>query len=241
MATEDRKTNGGLVADSKQSNEQTTGTGRSEENPRTETPTEGGRKRGRPRTTATTENTGSTTGTTEEKGISGLVVVGNENSVPTPKPAKQKRTRTKKTTKNDVAFNEDQLKAILLTISGVLSTSESGKIFALTEAECTQIAKPLSNIIANNDSLKGLSEHSDSIALVTACAMIFLPKLFIFLQYKKQQKTLKNNGVKLIKQEVKPNDETRKTDGGNNKPNGNITPDSKNSSSAILSAIPSIM
>ena len=217
--------------------ESTTGTGQGEKDSST---TESGKRgRGRPRTTST--DTG--TATAEKEGISGLVVINKEETPtepPTPKKAKQKRKRTKKNDKNDSVFNAEQITAIFMTASAILSNSETAKIFALSEAEAKQIAEPLANIIAKNDSLSGLAEHSDSIALVTACFMIFVPKLVIFFTIQKQKKVLKEKGVKIIKED-KTNVKTGKTSSDSGRVNRNDTSDNATNVNGTLSTLPSIM
>lgn len=179
---------------------------------------------------------GATTGTdTKKENISRLVDVTEE--IPTPKKAKKKRTRTTK--KNDAPFNEEQIKGVIMVMSGIMGQSETGKIFALSEGEAEQIAKPLANIIAKNDSLSGLGEHADSIALITACVMIFIPRLIIFLQYQKNKKAMKDKNIKIYKG-VDKNGEKGKTEPRDKSANGTVAPGGTNGSENILSAIPSL-
>lgn len=208
---------------------QNKGTGEPTGNPGTKTPTE---------RTGTGTGTGTPTGTDKEKGISGLAPV---NEVPTPaepKKAKKKRTRTNNK-KNDAPFNAEQIKGILMVMSGVMSQSEAGKIFALTEGEAEQIANPLANIIAKNDSLAGLGEHADSVALITACLMIFIPRLIIFLQYQKNKKALKDKNIKIVKG-VEKNEQKGTPAGNSTGPNRNVTSGGVNGGENILSSIPSL-
>ena len=151
MATENRKSNSGAKTNDSPERK---GTGT---NPSPESSAEG-------RTTGT-GNKDSRTGATEKEKFSGLATVEQAETVPTPKKARKKRTVKKKSAKNDEAFNAEQITALLMTVSAICSTTERGRIFALSEIECKQLAEPLSKIIANNDSMKSIAEHSDSVAL----------------------------------------------------------------------------
>ena len=236
MAKENRNGTSGTETDVQL---EPTGAGKGSEDTSSESTRKG---RGRTRT-----DSGTITKTTEEK-VSGLVDVkpepktetGTDVPIPTLKKAKQKRTRKTNKKKNDTTFNAEQITAILLTVSAILSNSESTQFFALSKREAEQIAEPLANIIATNDSLNALSKHSDSIALVTACFMIFVPKLVMFLTYKKQQKALKEKGVKIMKG-VKENDKTGKTSSDSGRVNRTVTDSGETNDNGTLSAIPSIM
>ena len=188
--------------------------------------------------TASSENTSG--GKTQEKEISGLAPINNEE-VPKPELKKAPKKRTRTTKKNDSVFNEEQITALILSISSVFRASEkdSVKLFALEEAEARQIAIPLSKLITNNDSLKGLTEHSDSIALVTACLMIMMPRLVIFAQMKKQEKKLRDQNIKILKG-TKNNDQKRENDGNSQPAHERATNNNANGSQSVLSILPSI-
>ena len=205
-------------------------------NTRTKTTTAGGAG------TTTGAGTGNTdTGTAKEKELLGVASV-NESPVPKPStPTKPKRKRVqKKKAKNDETFNAEQITMLLMTMSTIMSNSERGAIFALTEIECKQLAEPIANIIANNDSMKELAKHSDSVALATACFMIFAPKIFVWLQYEKAHRKPKGIEVKTVKG-VKGNAE-RKINGSSGTDNsGGASSVSENDSSNVLTDLPSIM
>lgn len=67
----------------------------------------------------------------------------------------------------------------------------------LTDDEVKAITTPLNNILSNSESLKGLNEHADSVALVIACLTIFLPRIMITLSIKgvkkRERKPITNN------------------------------------------------
>lgn len=226
MATENRKSNSGASKNDSPDKGKGTGT-----NPSPESSTEG-RTAG---TGAGDNNSG--TGATEKEKILGLATVENE-TVPVPKKARKKRTVKKKTSKNDEAFNAEQITALLMTVSAICSTTERGRIFALSEIECKQLAEPLSKIIANNDSMKSIAEHSDSVALAMTCFMIFAPKIFVWIQYEKAHRKPKGLEVKTIKG-VKEN--ARKATGNSGADNTGATVNSADHGEDVSSVLPSIM
>ena len=231
MATENRKSNSGASKNDSTERKQGTGT-----NPSPESSAEG-------RTAGTgagtgNNNSGAGTGTTEKEKISGLASVEQSETVPVPKKARKKRTVKKKTSKNDEAFNAEQITALLMTVSAICSTTERGRIFALSEIECKQLAEPLSKIIANNDSMKSIAEHSDSVALAMTCFMIFAPKIFVWLQYEKAHRKPKGLEVKTIKG-VKEN--ARKATGNSGTDSAGATTNSADHGENVSAVLPSIM
>lgn len=227
MATENRKSNSGASKNDSPDKGKGTGT-----NPSPESSAEG-RTAG---TGAGDNNSG--TGTAEKEKILGLASVEQSETVPIPKKARKKRTVKKKTSKNDEAFNAEQITALLMTVSAICSTTERGRIFALSEIECKQLAEPLSKIIANNDSMKTIAEHSDSVALAMTCFMIFAPKIFVWLQYEKAHRKPKGLEVKTIKG-VKEN--ARKATGNSGTDSAGATVNSADHGEDVSSVLPSIM
>ena len=198
---------------------------------------ETGKRRGRPRKNPGTEPGTETAGTEKEKllGLASVNSVGSDEEPPKPKKAKRKRTN-----KNNPTFNAEQIKALLLSTSLILGQSEGGKFFVITEKEAEQIANPLANIIAKNDSLASLGEHSDSIALMTACFMIFIPRLIGYMGYRKSKKVLKDKNVMVLKGAEKKNEQARKDSPGDRKPDGDVAGINENANKGILSGLPSI-
>lgn len=193
------------------------------------------------RRTRTGTNSGTNTGTeavSEKEVIPGMAPV-TDNEVPKPKPATKKRTRTG-SKKNDAPFNAEQISTFILTMSGVLATSEGGKYFALSPAEAEQLAKPLANLIAKNDSLNGLGEHSDSIALLGACALIFIPRLIGYLSYVRAKNKDKTPKL-MIKKEHNPNGTQTANNGSNRQINEPTPLEHPINGESILSGLPSIV
>lgn len=113
---------------------------------------------------------------------------------PVPVPEKPKKGTTKKEPrkprkkKAETSFGGDQLSALIVTISTIMASREGFEMFALSEIEAKQIAEPLSNMIAKSEQLSKVSEHADAVSLVTACIVIFVPRLMMFLDQQKKNK-----------------------------------------------------
>ena len=121
-----------------------------------------------------------------------------------------------------------------MAMSGIMASRPDFAIFALSEAEAQQLAQPIANIIENTGYSEAVGKYADHIALITACLMIFAPRIIVFSQQQKAKKIEKNGGLKLepVKERKSHGDSA-----GDNKP----TPDTKqNSNNAVLSSIPSL-
>lgn len=103
------------------------------------------------------------------------------------RPAGSKTKATAKKKENVV--DHSQLSTLLLTITNIAASKDGLSMFALTQQECEQIAIPLSNILAKNESIgNAASEYADHIALAFAAFTILIPKILLFLQNRKQEK-----------------------------------------------------
>ena len=180
----------------------------SKESGKTKTGTSGNRS-SKTTGTGTGNGTGTGTGTGSSKTIKtekvGKVsVLDNlpDVNIPEPQQPKQKRKYNKKPKEeNTSSFDSKQITAFIVAVSSMVATREGMAHWLITEAEAEQIAKPLSNIIAKSEQLKVLGEHADAFALVSACLMIFAPRLIITLQTNKSKK-----GVKKVNESRKHND-----------------------------------
>lgn len=208
-------------------------------------------------TARTGTGTGTTAGTTTEipdtrtdkEIILGLADVANEKLksketepvTPTPgEPKKAKRKRTNTAKKNNPTFNAEQITSLLMTMSTIMSQSESGKIFAISQSEAEQIANPLANIISKNDAFNGIGEHSDSIALATACFMIFVPRLIGWLNMRKAKKVLKDKNVMIMKGENTNGAKERKNSPNNGETQRPTPVVNEVDANGILSGLPAI-
>ena len=150
-------------------------------------------------------------GKAEEKTPAGLAAV---TAPPVPEPPKKKQTRKPKQKKQEpTSFNSEQISALIVSVSSIAASRPGLEMFAITKLEADQIAAPLSSMIAKNESLKGLSEHADAIALVTACFVVMVPRIMLYFDAQKAKQAKAAGGVKLVR-----TDEKRKTsgNGGNN-------------------------
>lgn len=97
-----------------------------------------------------------------------------------------KRRKTRK--KKDQSPDTTQLDLMLMTVSTIVASRPDCEHWLLTEQEIKSVTEPLARIIAENESLKAMSEHADAIALVMACFTIFVPRLIITSQKVKEKK-----------------------------------------------------
>ncbi len=163
--------------------------------------------------------TGTGTGSTKTvkaKKVSKVSVLTDlpEVNIPEPQEIKPKRTYTKRAKKEEEnnSFDTKQISAFIVAVSSMVASREGMSHWLITEPEAEQIAKPLSNIIAKSESLKGLGEHADAFALISACLMIFAPRLIITLQNNKTKK-----GVKKVNGTESGNNNVSKGTDSNNK------------------------
>lgn len=164
-----------------------------------------GRKRGRK------PKTGSTEGKQSEKNSEILDLNLPDVNIPSTEEKPKRGRKSKKSLSNDT-LTAEQFSALIVSVSAMIASRDGMQHWMITDSEAQQIAKPLSNIIAKSESLKSLGEHADAFALITACIMIFAPRLIITMQTKKKKK--KQKGVLPID---KPN--TGNNDGKSNTSN----------------------
>lgn len=192
--------NNGQQQNNRNKNTEATGTGA------TERAGTAGELRNTDRSGATGETTG--TGVSIKKADKISDVKAPEINIPEP-TSQKKRGRPRKQSQNinDVSvLNIESITGIIVSVSCIIASREGYAHWLITKTEAEQIAKPLANIIANNENLKQLTEHADSFALISACIMIFAPRLLITISQSKGKKEKKKNAV-----EVKKNDNARKS------------------------------
>ena len=143
----------------------------------------------------------------EKKPVEVAVLIPDQEEKP-----KKKRTQKKK---KEEPKQADDITKLLVTVSTMVASRPDQAHWLITEAEAKSIAEPLSNIIEKSEVFSKLAEHSDSIALATACATVFLPRGFMsYMQYKEKEKEKKKN----VKQ--KPATRTGNKDGKSRSGNG---------------------
>lgn len=184
---------------------------------------------------AKTERTGADTAAEVKSADSmGLAEVNTAVPVPEPKKATTAKRKRKKKAVKPPTFSSEQISALIMAMSGIMASRPDFAIFALSEAEAQQLAQPIANIIENTGYSEAVGKYADHIALITACLMIFAPRIIVFSQQQKAKKIEKNGGLKLepVKERKSIGDSA-----GNNK----SAPDTKqDSNNAVLSSIPSL-
>lgn len=186
--------------------------------------------------TAGTSGNGTPTGTgkAEEKGLSGLASV---TPPPVPETPKKKQTRKPRQKKQEpTSFNSEQISALIVSMSSIVATRPGLSMFAITKIEADQIATPLANMIAKSESLKGLSEHADAIALVTACFVVMVPRVMMYFDAQKEKQKNVSGGVKLVRTDT----EKAKTTGNGRKHDGTNPPAVQNDVSSFYAELPAI-
>ena len=151
--------------------------------------------------TGTGTGSGSGSGSGSSKGIktekdSKVSVLSDlpEVNIPEPQQPKQKRKYTKKAKEEKPqSFNAEQITSLIVAVSSMVASREGCSHWLISESEAKQIAEPLSNIIEKSEHLKSFGEHADAFALVTACMMIFAPRLIMTMQISKKKKEIKRN------------------------------------------------
>lgn len=91
--------------------------------------------------------------------------------------ARPKRSPAKKKPKKQ---DTQQLKLLVLTISGLVASRPGMEVWNMTPEEVDQVIEPLSNIMARHNVGEAASEYADYIALVMAAFVIFIPKYVIW-------------------------------------------------------------
>lgn len=139
-------------------------------------------------------------------------------NIPEEKP-KKKRTVKKKTQpkKEETGLSANMVSDLIVGCSQVVATKPENAHWSIDKKEADQIAVPLVKVIEKNENLKKVAEHSDTVALVMACVMVFAPRAYISMNMAKEKKARKKHAVV---NEVKHNDrETEKIERGSGKDN----------------------
>ena len=83
---------------------------------------------------------------------------------------------------------ENDIKLLLSSTSILISSKLDKEIWLITDEEITMISKPLSNIIKKLDPSLQTSKYIDYISLITALAIVILPRLILQLNKNKEKK-----------------------------------------------------
>lgn len=187
---------------------------------------------------------GTRAGTQEEKKLPGLAPVTppGVDVPPLPESPKKKARKPRQTKKKDEpqTFTAQQLTALLVSISTIVASRPGCEMFALSEMEAEQIAKPLASMAAKSEKFAGMAEHSDAIALVTACVVIMAPRLMLFFDGQKQRKLKAAGGVKIVRTD-EGKDKDRPGAGDNRKTAGPGPKRTEDAFNGLFAAIPPVL
>lgn len=173
------------------------------------TSAESGRGTGR---TATGNTTGTTTGeTTEKEKFPRLVNVDEkteeqkreernarrraryaERKASEGKTVKPKKVNATKKKAEPVATT-NQVSAVIGTVSAIVASRPNMAHWQLTPQEIESLSTPITNILAKSEAFANMEEHSDAIALVTACFTIILPRAILTINQMSKKKERKEN------------------------------------------------
>lgn len=160
-------------------------------------------------------------GAEEKKEPVGLSVLDVEQSKIDERNAKRRAAyaakKPKKVNKKTNVVDDKNIKDVLGTISLLISGRSDMAHWMLTPDEIDKLAVPISNIISKSEFMSTASEHSDAIALVTACFTILMPRVVITCVNLKSKKGEKNAGSN---KQSKLSDTGRANQTGQNKTTG---------------------
>ena len=126
--------------------------------------------------------TGTEGGKTEKTKPAELAVL-NEETPPEVKQGKPKRKAKKKTAPPQT----DSLNTLILTGSTIIASRQGWEHWQLTPEEVQSISTPLMGVLNDCGLLEKVTENSNALALVTACAMVFTPRVIISVQKSKKK------------------------------------------------------
>ena len=124
--------------------------------------------------------------------------------------------KKKRTAKDETVFDVTPL---LVTVFGVISAREGMEHWSLSQSEAKAIGDPLNKILADSEAFSELNNHSDSVALVVACATIFVPKIMVTVSKNKERKKEKTIEKRIIEGKTKRSDNNGN---GENFTDGNV-------------------
>ena len=130
-----------------------------------------------------TARTAETAGGKTEKTKPAELAVLNEETPPEVKQGKPKRKAKKKTAPPQT----DSLNTLILTGSTIIASRQGWEHWQLSPEEVQSISTPLMGVLNDCGLLEKVTENSNALALVTACAMVFTPRIIISVQKSKKK------------------------------------------------------
>ena len=162
----------------------------------------------------------------EEKKSVGLVDVKKpidvEINVPVVEKPKRKYTKrkVKEETKEEKILKASDVSMLLSTVSTVVASKKGMEHWKISEKESMMIAEPLTNILEKSSFFNKVAEHSDGIALVTACTVVFAPRVMMTVANIKINKGVKKD-VSKFKPTIQRNESGKTTNSSGTNNNGN--------------------
>ncbi len=108
------------------------------------------------------------------------------------KTVKPKKVNATKKKAEPVATT-NQVSAVIGTVSAIVASRPNMAHWQLTPQEIESLSTPITNILAKSEAFANMEEHSDAIALVTACFTIILPRAILTINQMSKKKERKEN------------------------------------------------
>ena len=219
------------------------GSGRSAENKSTNT-AETGRSPRRVRKPAGTGTAGTGTEavkkTEPETDVKPHILKDKKEEVAPVPETEQKQKKPKKvrtTKKKQSKVDTGNIDKMLVGISEIVASRPNCSHWKLKEAEAKTITEPLTALLSEKEIFQKIEEHSNEIALVTACLTVFVPRIFVTVQLnniKKQELKKANDEQRKIKQAESNNIKS------NGRSNGERPDNNKNDEWSVAGLLPSV-
>ena len=100
---------------------------------------------------------------------------------------KPKKVNKKKQTEPET-ISKESLNMMIAGISSVIATRPDCEHWLLSEKEIDSITTPLCKMLAESEAFKNIGEYSNQIALIVACATVFLPRFMVTVTKQKEKK-----------------------------------------------------
>ena len=134
----------------------------------------------------------------------------------------RKVNKAKSTNKSD-DIDRTQINTVIGGLSSAIASRPNCSHWLLTNEEIDSITKPLCTMLKESEIFEKTMEHSNEIALVTACLTVFAPRVVVsVMQVKAEKEKTKNvrNKKAENKETVKRNDSRNADEHTNNGNNG---------------------
>lgn len=107
---------------------------------------------------------------------------------------KPRKVRKAKAETPNPALDKASLNMIIASLSAIIASRPNCEHWLLSEAEINSITDPLSKMLADSEAFANLGQYSNQIALVMACATVFIPRMIVTIQKQKEVKAIERTG-----------------------------------------------